>query len=55
MEASLHQNACVLDGATPRVSDVLRDISGATDLWCLSEDKGLRALWASYIGGSSHG
>ena len=45
MEASVHQNTCVLDGATPRVSNVLRDISGATHLRCLSEAKGLRALW----------
>lgn len=30
MEASVHQNVCVLDG--PRVFDVLRDISGATRL-----------------------
>ena len=54
MEASVHQNACVLGGATPRVSNRLRDISGASHLRCLSEAKGLRVLWSSQIGGSDH-
>uniref|UniRef100_A0A0A9E012 Uncharacterized protein n=1 Tax=Arundo donax TaxID=35708 RepID=A0A0A9E012_ARUDO len=40
-----HRDACVFNGASPKVHKVLRNNSDKVHLWCLAWAKGLGALW----------
>ena len=44
-----HRNACVFDGAPPRISSLMQAFKDEEELWCLVGARGLRTL------GQGHG